>query len=193
MRAQQRPSHASRRVPHPAINTPRAGASAMCRRTWLSPALRLLLHTVPSFRRIGVGGAMVLEHLPRSGWSGAAADVGRVIVGERLAAGQLTLSPSFHTQTECACCGPYTAGSACPLLTATGLPLLLAAGARLFNSMTFGLVVNHRPSVTLATQLTHVPLTYNSPGCECSPVLASWLWRDPLGAGAGMQALWLAA
>ncbi len=44
-------------------------------------ASRLALYSVPSFRSVGVGSALVLERAARAGWRGALADLGRVGVG----------------------------------------------------------------------------------------------------------------
>ncbi|KAL4440675.1 hypothetical protein ABPG77_000384 [Micractinium sp. CCAP 211/92] len=54
------------------------------RRILVLAASRLALYSVPSFRSVGVGSALVLERAARAGWRGALADLGRVGVGTRL-------------------------------------------------------------------------------------------------------------
>ena len=63
-----------------------------------------------------------------------------------------------------------------------------------------GLVVNHRPAMTLATQLAHVPLIYNSQGCvllskqvAIAPQPAAFCSRSvpPLNEGRCVAAPWL--
>lgn len=51
-----------------------------CRILVLS-ASRVALYSVPSFRSVGVGSALVLERAAQPGWRGALADLGRVGVG----------------------------------------------------------------------------------------------------------------
>ncbi|KAL4457539.1 hypothetical protein ABPG75_012404 [Micractinium tetrahymenae] len=46
-------------------------------------ASRIALYSVPSFRSVGVGSALVLERAAQPGWRGALADLGRVGVGTR--------------------------------------------------------------------------------------------------------------
>lgn len=51
------------------------------RRILVLSASRVALYSVPSFRSVGVGSALVLERAAEPGWRGALADLGRVGIG----------------------------------------------------------------------------------------------------------------
>lgn len=142
------------------------------RRWWLLSAIRIALFSLPSFRSMGMGLSLMLNHLPRPGVRGAAKDWGRILLGTlgRLSVAGSQLAGLEHCQAVCPGGGGTAAGwlgsnrqrqaHACS-------PALLArpnAGTRLASSVIVGLALPQRPIVTLATQAVLSLLIPNSPG-----------------------------
>ncbi|KAL4457540.1 hypothetical protein ABPG75_012405 [Micractinium tetrahymenae] len=163
-------------------------------------ASRIALYSVPSFRSVGVGSALVLERAAQPGWRGALADLGRVGVGTRLLglaiggvlipaspavtlAVQLTLLRLTMTPDYCSAAlltdglmQQRTAAAAACLQYAT-LPILGALPAAKASRHDAGLLHGSAPagSVCLATVLF-----LQLAACVIGPTLLSvYSWADP--------------
>ncbi|KAL4440676.1 hypothetical protein ABPG77_000385 [Micractinium sp. CCAP 211/92] len=163
-------------------------------------ASRLALYSVPSFRSVGVGSALVLERAARAGWRGALADLGRVGVGTRALglglggvlipsppaitlAMQLTLLKLTMTPDYCSTTlmtdglTQRRAAALAALLQRASAPVLAAVPPALSLQSDAALLRGSAPtrSVCLST-LTFLQLT----ACVVGPGLLSvYSWQDP--------------
>lgn len=122
---------------------------------------------MPSFRRTGVGTALLLERQPAQGLAGAAIDLARVIAGRHLYALPRLSDPVMAFTAfvwHCACQAQQAEAHA-------ALPP--AAGTRLLGSALAALLTPQPPAATLATQLVLAALIHNSPGYCSTPLLTA--------------------
>lgn len=157
------------------------------RRWWLLSAIRIALFSLPSFRSMGMGLSLMLNHLPRPGVRGAAKDWGRILLGTlghlNAACSQfagLEHGQAVHGEATPQLAGLAAAGRGKHMLCSS--PISLArpnAGTRLASSVIVGLALPQRPLVTLATQAVLSRLISNTPGYCQSQVSQPGL-RKPL-------------
>lgn len=137
------------------------------------PAIRIVTFAVPSFRRVRVGAALMLERPAAPGLAGAARDFLRLLLGK--------LDARWAWVRACGCCSAGGLGHLArrqrwphPRRAATPSS---RAGTRLLGLAIIPIIVTQAPFSTLVTQIVLLALTANSRGYCGTQLLADPLTR----------------